>query len=105
MGDRVACSSDSHFLTKPSFYAVTNIVKGMFDDIIADGVAQPVTRAALLYSESADTRWSSIYTPGAAKRALHITLAHAQIPADALSEEDVVAGALNHYSVLYAPRF
>eukprot|EP01043_Picozoa_sp_COSAG02_P072018 COSAG02_NODE_13402_length_1398_cov_20.606546_1_plen_380_part_00 len=74
----------------------------MFDDIIVSGSAQfNLARVALMYSETADIWYSPLFTPGAAKRTLYLALRHAQLPVDMVSEDDCIAGALNHYSVLY----
>lgn len=75
---------------------------GLFEDIIQGGVAQAGgAKVALLYSDSADIWLSPVGTFGAAKRTLYIALRHAQLPIDIVTEQDAIAGALNHYSVLY----
>jgi hypothetical protein len=74
---------------------------GMFDDLVATGVATPHAQVALLYSEAADIWFGTIGTPSASKRATYIALRHAGIPVDLLIDTDVTSGALNHFSALY----
>ena len=84
-----------------SFQAIRQGINemGMMDDLVAKGVAQPFAQTALLYSETADIWLSSATTNAtAAKRALFITLRHAQLAVDVLCEEDLVkTDALSSY--------
>ena len=73
-----------------------------FDDIVSSGSAQlNLAKVALLYSETADIWYSSLGTPGAAKRSLYLAIRHAQLPLDIVTEEDCIDGILNHYSLLF----
>ena len=70
-------------------------------DIIAKG-AQPKTRVALLYSISSDLFQPFDYLHMLERRCLYLSLVHEQYAVDMLTEEDVVAGRLKDYDVLYA---
>ena len=74
----------------------------MFDDIIWDGVAAAGAKVAIMYSNSADTWGSPVTTSqGAAKRTLYVMLRHLGLATDVVTEEDAVAGHLNHYGALF----
>jgi hypothetical protein len=75
---------------------------GMMDDIIWNGVAAAGAKVAIMYSDSADA-WLSPETTsqGSAKRTLYVLLKHMGLPTDVVTEDDCVAGHLNHYGALY----
>jgi hypothetical protein len=68
--------------------------------IIAPGTTRP-TRVALLYSISADLWQPFGYIHMLERRATYLALTHEQYLVDMLSEEDIAAGRLKDYDVLY----
>jgi hypothetical protein len=68
--------------------------------IIAPGTTRP-TRVALLYSISADLWQPFGYIHMLERRATYLALTHEQYLVDMLSEEDIAAGRLESYDVLY----
>jgi hypothetical protein len=68
--------------------------------VIAPGATRP-TRVALLYSISADLWQPFGYIHMLERRATYLALTHNQYLVDMLSEEDVAAGRLQRYDVLY----
>jgi hypothetical protein len=70
------------------------------EHIIAPGVPRK-TRVALLYSISADLWQPWGYIHMLERRATYLALVHDQYLVDILTEEDVVAGWLTNYDVLY----
>eukprot|EP01051_Picozoa_sp_SAG22_P014423 SAG22_NODE_1750_length_3660_cov_2.073013_2_plen_154_part_00 len=74
----------------------------MMDDIIWNGVAAAGAKVAIMYSNSADTWGSPVTTSqGAAKRTLYVMLRHLGLATDVVTEDDCVAGHLNHYGALF----
>eukprot|EP01050_Picozoa_sp_SAG11_P009364 SAG11_NODE_873_length_6802_cov_2.257646_3_plen_444_part_00 len=75
---------------------------GTFDDIVAHGVPQAQkAKAAILFATTADMYYDSFGTPGAAKRALYVTIRHAQIALDVVTENDLDSGLVNEYALLF----
>jgi hypothetical protein len=75
---------------------------GTFDDIVANGVPQAQgAKAAILFATTADMYYDAFGTPGAAKRALYVTIRHAQIALDVVTEDDIDSGLLNEYALLF----
>jgi hypothetical protein len=70
------------------------------ETIIAPGTTRP-TRVALLYSISADLWQPFGYIHMLERRATYLALTHHQYLVDLLTEEDVAAGRLKGYDVLY----
>jgi hypothetical protein len=68
--------------------------------ILAPGKPR-ATRAALLYGISSDLWQPFGYVPMLERRLLYLALTHAQIGVDLLTEEDVLAGRLRDYAILY----
>src|SRR6266849_1764247 len=71
------------------------------EHIIAPGVPRK-TRLALLYSISADLWQPWGYIHMLERRATYLALVHDQYLVDMLTEEDIAAGRLKDYDVLYA---
>lgn len=70
------------------------------EHIIAPGTTRK-TRVALLYSISADYWQPFGYIHMLERRAMYLALVHNQYLVDMLTEEDVVAGRLRNYDMLY----
>ncbi len=70
------------------------------EDIIAPGKPRPA-RVALLYSISSDLWQPFGYIHMLERRALYLALVHEHFLVDLLTEEDVTAGRLADYAVLY----
>ena len=93
--------TDSHHGMYPAIRQQLNEY-GTFDDIVAHGVPQAQgAKAAILFSTTADMYWDAFGTPGSAKRALYVTIRHAQIALDVVTEEDIESGLLNEYALLF----
>ena len=74
---------------------------GSFEDIVAEGIAQPQGAAvALLYSESSDIWFSSVGTIGAGLRSMYLAFRHAGLPVQVFTEDDCAAGRLFHTDLL-----
>jgi hypothetical protein len=71
------------------------------EPILAPGKTRP-TRLALLYSISSDLWQPFGYIPMLERRGTYLSLVHDQYLVDMLTEEDVDAGRLTDYDVLYA---
>lgn len=75
---------------------------GMFDDIVAHGVPQAQgAKAAIVFSATEDMYWDTFGTPGAAKRALFVTIRHAQIALDVICEDDIESGLADAYALIF----
>ncbi|HPP66897.1 MAG TPA: hypothetical protein PKX05_03175, partial [bacterium] len=70
------------------------------EKILADGKLRP-TKVALLYSISSDLWQPFGYISMLERRMTYLALVHRQYLVDMLTEEDVIAGKLAEYSVLY----
>jgi len=70
------------------------------EHILAPGLTRK-TRVALLYSISSDLWQPWIYVHMLERRGLYLSLVHDQYLVDLLSEEDLEAGRLQDYDVLY----
>jgi hypothetical protein len=79
--------------------AVTRQLAGA-EHVLATGQPRP-TRVALLYSISSDLWQPWSYVHMLERRGLYLSLVHDQYLVDLLSEEDLEAGRLDSYDVLY----
>ncbi|MFN4259788.1 MAG: hypothetical protein ACK4RK_10855 [Gemmataceae bacterium] len=86
-----------------AYDGVVNITRQLAEaePIIAPGTTRP-TRVALLYSISADLWQPFGYVHMLERRATYLSLIHQQYLVDMLTEEDIEAGRLRDYDVLYA---
>ena len=93
--------TDSHHGMYPAVQTQLNEY-GMFDDIVARGVPQAQgAKASLVFSATEDMYWDAFGTPGAAKRALFVTIRHAQIALDVICEDDIESGLVNEYALVF----
>lgn len=69
------------------------------DDILGPGVMRP-SRVAMLYSMSNEIWWPK--SSFADKRAAFLALSHEYFQPELITEDQIAAGALDHYDVLYA---
>jgi hypothetical protein len=75
---------------------------GQWDDILGAGKVHAAgVKVAMLFSETGDIFLDSYGTAGAAKRSLYVALSHSQLPMDVVTEEDLIDGTINKYSVLF----
>ncbi|HOK79846.1 MAG TPA: beta-galactosidase trimerization domain-containing protein [bacterium] len=70
------------------------------EHILADGRTRP-TNVALLYSISSDLWQPYGYVHMLERRLTYLALTHQQYLVDMLTEQDIIAGKLKNYSVLY----
>jgi hypothetical protein len=71
------------------------------ENVIAPGQTRR-TRVAVLYSISSDLWQPFGYVHMLERRGTYLALVHEQYLVDLLTEEDIIAGRLNQYDVLYA---
>ena len=86
-----------------AYDGIANITRDLAaaEHIIAPGKVRK-TRVALLYSISSDLWQPAGYIHMLERRATYLSLVHDQYLVDMLTEEDVEAGGLDRYDVLYA---
>ncbi|MEH0155584.1 beta-galactosidase trimerization domain-containing protein [Limibacter armeniacum] len=87
---------------KGEYYGLVDITRRLAktEDIIAPGHTRK-TKVAILYSISSDLWQPFGYQHMLERRGLYFSLIHGQYLVDFLSEEDVEAGRLSDYEVLY----
>src|SRR3954463_2384967 len=98
-----ATSTENYWSDQPGSYPGMAHVSRMLEfgeAVIAPGKPRP-TRVALLYSISSDYWQPFGYAHMLDRRGLYLALIHEQYLVDILAEEDVAAGRLADYRVLY----
>ena len=88
----------------PSYggYAATNLTNNraaLVDDVLAHATIRP-SRVAMLYTRS-NEYWAP-HTSFSDKRAAFLAMAHEYYRPELVNEEQIMAGALEHYDALYA---
>jgi hypothetical protein len=99
-----ATSTENYWSDQPGSYPgmahLSNLLE-FGEQIIAPGTTRR-TRVALLYSISSDLWQPFGYAHMLERRGLYFALIHEQYLVDLLTEEDVAAGRLDPYRILYA---